>query len=105
MSHELTVRTLVHGSTMDPRRCGGRELAGRCYVAGPLIAAAQEGRGDHNNSHHGRQSAMWWRRRACGGDTKAVANPSEDRLLGARRGDIEWHNVMQWGISRWRCLL
>jgi hypothetical protein len=94
---------------MDPRRCGGRELPGEVtgqrYAAGNLIAVAQEGRGDQDDSHCGRQPVMWWRRRTCGSDMKAAMNPFEDILLGARRGNVEWHNAMGWGIARWRYLL
>jgi hypothetical protein len=48
---------------------------------------------------------MWWPRQAGSGDTKAVVNSFEDSLLGARGSDVEWHNVMQLGIARLRCLL
>jgi hypothetical protein len=97
---------MVHGGPQTGTRLElAGVLAGRCYAAGNLVVAAQEGRGDHDDSHRGQQPVVWWRRRVGGGDMKVMANPSEDSLLGARRSDVEWHNAMRWGIARWRCLL
>jgi hypothetical protein len=45
------VRTLVHGSTMDPRWCGGRELNEE------LTAAKEKRRGDDGAPHRG--NTLW----------------------------------------------
>jgi hypothetical protein len=59
----------------------------------------------HGDSHRVRQPMIWWKRRVSGDDEVAAANPSEDSSLGARRGEVEWYNVMRCGIVRWQCLL
>jgi hypothetical protein len=53
----------------------------------------------HGDSHRVRQPVIWWRRRASNGDEVAAANPSEDISLGAKRGKVEWYNVMQCGAE------
>jgi hypothetical protein len=77
------------------------ELAKQCYAAGNLITVVQEGSGGHRDSHCGRQLVVWWWRRADEGDAKAAVNPSEDSSLGARRGEVEWHNAKRWRMVRW----
>jgi hypothetical protein len=81
------------------------ELTGRHYRAHKLTAMMQGWVEGHDNSHGVRQPVKWWRRWAGGDDEVVVVNPFEDSSLGARRGEVEWYNVMRCGIARWWCLL
>jgi hypothetical protein len=63
----------VHGGPKDSTR---PELTGRHYRAHKIAVTMQGWVEGHDDSHRVRQSVIWWRRQAGGGDEVAVANPS-----------------------------
>jgi hypothetical protein len=92
----------VHGGPEDITRL---ELAERRYRAHKIAATMQGWVEGHDDSHRVRQPVIWWRRWADSSDEVAVVNLSKDSSLGARRGKVEWYNVMRCGIARRWCLL
>jgi hypothetical protein len=95
------VRTPVHGSTMDPRQCGSRELAGelarQCYATPNLATATEKmkrrGRGTSSRVTRGRRApeVAWWRwtEKAAGWSSVVARVEPEEMKLGRKMEPVE----------------